>query len=239
MLLRKKAGPMKTVLITGTNRGLGLEFVRQYLDAGWKVIATVRDPAHPGGLGDLADAHHERLSILTLRADDTASRQALADVLQNTPLHLLINNAGVSGGWGELGKLDADRWQSVFNINCIAPVKLTELLLPNLRAAGEATVVMLSSKMGSMGDNSSGGSHIYRSSKAALNATARSLAIDLAPMKIKVAMLHPGWVRTDMGGPNGLIDAATSVSGMRKVIDGLTRKQAGTFIAYDGATLPW
>jgi NAD(P)-dependent dehydrogenase (short-subunit alcohol dehydrogenase family) len=239
MLLRKKAGPVKTVLITGTNRGLGLEFVRQYLDAGCKVIATVRDPAHPGGLSDLAGAHHERLSILTLSADDKASRQALADALQKTPIHLLINNAGVSGGWGELGQLDADRWESVFNINCIAPVKLTELLLPNLRAAGESTVVMLSSKMGSMGDNTSGGSHVYRSSKAALNATARSLAIDLAPMKIKVAILHPGWVRTDMGGPNGLIDAATSVSGMRKVIDGLTRKQAGTFIAYDGATLPW
>lgn len=239
MILRNKVGPMKTVLITGTNRGLGLEFVRQYLGAGWKVFATVRDLSQAGGLTDLASAHDGRLVLLPLLTDEAASRQALADALQNTPIHLLINNAGVSGGWGELGKLDADRWQSVFNINCIAPVKLTELLLPNLRAAGESTVVMLSSKMGSMGDNTSGGSHIYRSSKAALNATARSLAIDLAPMKIKVAILHPGWVRTDMGGPNGLIDAATSVSGMRKVIDGLTRKQAGTFIAYDGATLPW
>jgi NAD(P)-dependent dehydrogenase (short-subunit alcohol dehydrogenase family) len=232
--------PMKTVLITGTNRGLGLEFVRQYLKAGWRVVATVRDPGKATPLEALAGTCPDgRLTVLPLDAADAASRAVLADHLKAQPLDLLINNAGVSGGWGELGKLDESRWLDVFNINCVAPVKLTELLLPNLRAAGDSTVVMLSSKMGSMGDNTSGGSHIYRSSKAALNASARSLAIDLAPLKVKVAILHPGWVRTDMGGPNGLIDAETSVSGMRKVIAALSRKQAGTFIAYDGALIPW
>jgi NAD(P)-dependent dehydrogenase (short-subunit alcohol dehydrogenase family) len=239
MILRKQVGPMKSVLITGTNRGLGLEFVRQYLTNGWQVYATAREPSRHASLQEMAAASGGRLVLLPLRTDNPDSRQQLADALLNKPLHLLINNAGVSGGWGELGELSEQRWLEVFNINCVAPVKLTELLLPNLRAAGDATVVMLSSKMSSMGDNTSGGSHIYRSSKAALNATARSLAIDLAPMKIKVAILHPGWVRTDMGGPNGLIDPATSVTGMRKVIDGLTRKQAGTFIAYDGSAIPW
>lgn len=230
---------MKTVLVTGANRGLGLEFAKQYLEQGCRVIATVRDPGKADALQALHKRFGETLSIKTLDVGDAASRAQLADALSNHAIHLLINNAGVSGGWGELGKLDESAWLKVLHVNAIAPIKLTELLRANLAAAEDATVAFLSSKMGSMGDNTSGGSYLYRSSKAALNAAAKSLAIDLAREHVKVAILHPGWVRTDMGGPNGLIDAPVSVSGMRRVLAGLTREQAGQFIAYDGTVIPW
>lgn len=230
---------MKTVLVTGANRGLGLEFAHQYLEQGTRVIATVRDMAKATELQALGQQHGNRLTIKTLDVSDAASRKALAESISDQPIHLLINNAGVSGGWGELGKLDEATWLKVLHTNTIAPIKLTEILRSNLMAAEDATVAILSSKMGSMGDNTSGGSYIYRSSKAALNAAAKSLAIDLARDRIKVAILHPGWVRTDMGGPNGLIDAPVSVSGMRRVIAGLTKDQCGEFIAYDGTVIPW
>lgn len=230
---------MKTVLVTGANRGLGLEFTRQYLEQGVRVIATVREPAKATELQALGHQYENRLTIKTLDVSDAASRKAFAESITECPIHLLINNAGVSGGWGELGKLDEATWLQVLHTNTIAPIKLTELLRANLMAAEDATVAILSSKMGSMADNTSGGSYIYRSSKAALNAAAKSLAIDLARDHIKVAILHPGWVRTDMGGPHGLIDAPVSVSGMRRVLSGLTKDQAGEFIAYDGTVIPW
>lgn len=230
---------MKTVLVTGANRGLGFEFTKQYLEQGCRVIATVRDTGKAEALAPLTQRFGDKLAIRMLDVSDASSRQQLAASLDNQPIHVLINNAGVSGGWGELGKLDEALWLKVLQINAIAPIKLTELLRANLAAAEDATVVFLSSKMGSMADNTSGGSYVYRSSKAALNAAAKSLAIDLGREHIKVAILHPGWVRTDMGGPNGLIDAPVSVSGMRRVISGLARDQCGAFIAYDGTMIPW
>lgn len=230
---------MKTVLVTGANRGLGFEFVRQYLEAGQRVIATVRDPGKASALQSLVERFPATLTLHSLDVTDAQSRLQLARALDGQPLHLLINNAGVSGGWGELGRLDEATWLQVLHTNTIAPIKLVELLRANLVNAEAATVAILSSKMGSMSDNTSGGSYIYRSSKAALNAAAKSLAIDLVAENIKVAILHPGWVRTDMGGPNGLIDAPVSVSGMRRVLAGLTKDQCGQFIAFDGTVIPW
>ena len=230
---------MKTVLITGANRGLGLEFTRQYLDAGNRVIATARDLDKADALRALADTHAGQLSLHTLDVADAKSREQLSRDLKDQPIHILINNAGVHGGWGLLGKLDENSWLQTLHINSIAPIKLVEALRANLNYAESATVAIMSSKMGSMEDNTSGGSYIYRSSKAALNAAARSLAIDLLRENIKVVILHPGWVRTDMGGPNGLIDPPTSIAGLRKVIANLTREQCGTFIAYDGTVIPW
>lgn len=230
---------MKTVLVTGAGRGLGLEFAKQYLEQGNRVIATARDLAKYPALQALAKQFPELLTLHTLNVTDAQSRQQLARDLDGQPIHLLINNAGVSGGWGTLGKLDEAAWLQVLHTNAIAPIKIVEVLRDNLVNAEASTVAILSSKMGSMGDNTSGGSYIYRSSKAALNAAAKSLAIDLAGENIKVAILHPGWVRTDMGGPNGLIDAPVSVSGMRRVIAGLTKDQCGQFFAYDGTVIPW
>ncbi|HAG94931.1 MAG: short-chain dehydrogenase [Pseudomonadales bacterium] len=230
---------MKTVFITGANRGLGLEFSRQYLAAGNRVIATARNPEDSEGLQALKKEYGEHLSLYPLDVTDANSRAAVSDAVGDRVIHLLINNAGYYGANNPLGKLDEADWSKVFHVNCIGPVKMVALLRSNLGNAGSATVAMLSSKMGSMGDNTSGGSYVYRSSKAALNAATKSLAIDLAEEQIKVVALHPGWVLTDMGGPNALIDVAISVNGMRKVIEGLQTKQSGDFIAYDGTLVPW
>ena len=230
---------MKTVLITGTNRGLGLEFVKQYLEAGNRVLATARVPEESAELQALKQQYPNHLSLYELDVSSADSRKQFAKAIGDQPLHLLINNAGVHGGWGQLGKLDEDEWLKCLHINCIAPIKLVEILRANLVNAEHATVAILTSKMGSVSDNTSGGSYIYRSSKAALNAAAKSLSVDLAGEKIKVAILHPGWVRTDMGGPHGLIDTATSIGGMRRVLTNLTWDQSGTFIAYDGTVIPW
>ncbi|MAR92316.1 MAG: SDR family oxidoreductase [Pseudomonadota bacterium] len=230
---------MKTILITGTNRGLGLEFTRQYLQEGQRVIATARQPEAAAELQALRESYPDTLTLQALDVTDPESREALSEAVGDRVIHLLINNAGYYGASNELGKLDQDEWGKVFLINCIAPIKMVELLRSNLVNAGSATVALLSSKMGSIADNGSGGKYAYRSSKAALNAAAKSLAIDLATEQIKVVALHPGWVQTDMGGPNALIDAKTSITGMRKVIAGLKASQSGDFIGYDGTLIPW
>ena len=230
---------MKTVLITGTNRGLGLEFVKQYLEAGQRVIATARDPASSEELQALREQYPKQLSLYALDVASADSRKQFVNAIGDQPVHLLINNAGVHGGWGQLGKLDEEEWLRCLHINSISPIKMTEILRANLANAEQATVAFLSSKMGSIADNTSGGSYTYRSSKAALNAAAKSLAMDLKGEKIKVVMLHPGWVRTDMGGPNGLIDPPASIGGMRRVLANLSWDQCGSFIAYDGTVIPW
>jgi len=229
---------MKTVLITGASRGLGLEFTRQYLEQGCRVIACARNPDASQGLSKLKESE-ANLTVYPLDVTDSASRKALAAKVADQQIHLLINNAGYYGENNRLGHLSEAEWEKVFRTNVIAPIKMVEILRSNLVEAGSATVAILSSKMGSMSDNTSGGSYLYRSSKAALNAAGKSLAIDLAEEKIKVVLLHPGWVLTDMGGPNALIDATTSVQGMRRVIQGVTAESSGEFVAYDGTVIPW
>lgn len=229
---------MKTVVITGANRGLGLEFVRQYLAEGWQVVAGCRSPEAALELNKL----HEQgnLMVMPLDVAKQQSREIFCRAIGDMPVHLYINNAGVYGPTSTpLGQVDEDEWLDVLRINTIAPVKMVELLRQNLINAGLATVAILSSKMGSIDDNGSGGMYMYRSSKSGANAVVKSLAIDLEPDQIKVVSLHPGWVLTDMGGPNALIDSPTSISGMRRVIDNLTQDQSGSFIAYDGTMIPW
>jgi len=163
--------------------------------------------------------------------------KTLSASLAGQSIDLLINNAGYYGPKNAaLGCIDSDEWMRVLQINTIAPLKLVEALIPQLALCKHATVAMLSSKMGSMDDNHSGGSYIYRSSKAALNAITKSLAIDLG---IKAVALHPGWVKTDMGGTNALITTETAVSGLRQVIAQLTPENSGSFFAYDGTAIPW
>lgn len=230
---------MKTVLITGANRGIGLEFTKQYLDKGRRVFACARNLEQADELQQLKETAADQLTLVQLDVTDPQSRKQLSKTLGDQQLHLLINNAGYFGESNRLGQLDEEDWQRIFRVNVMAPIKLVEILRSNLAETGAATVAFLSSKMGSMKDNTSGGSYLYRSSKAALNAAGKSLAMDLAEEKIKVVLLHPGWVQTDMGGPNALIDTTTSVQGMCRVIEGLTSDQSGNFIAYDGTVVPW
>ncbi len=221
---------MPTVLITGANRGLGLEFTRQYAADGWKVIATCRNPI---GLGELATVPGE-IEVHGLEVTDHAQIERLATELADTKIDLLINNAGV------YGPLDADpdhdAWSQVMRVNAMAPLKIAQAFAPQVAGGMIATVT---SKMGSIAENSSGGTYIYRSSKAALNAVMVSLSHDLRADGIIVAVLHPGWVRTDMGGANGLIDAPESVAGMRRVLAGLSASDSGGFFNYDGSRVPW
>ena len=230
---------MATVLITGTNRGIGLEFTKQFLARGDSVIATCREPAAATELQALS-AEYDTLNILSLDVASTESMQAFVKQLDGVAIDVFINNAGVYGPSSvRFGEVDADVWASVLNVNAIAPIMLSQMLMPKLRAGKDKKMLYLSSKMGSIEDNGSGTGYIYRSSKAALNAVVKSLSIDLAPEGFTAAVLHPGWVLTDMGGANALIDTRTSVAGMLAVIDGLNVEQSGSFISYNGSSIPW
>jgi len=225
---------MPTVLITGANRGIGLEFTREYAAEGWRVHAACRDP---GAARELKAVKGD----VTVHAVDVAnddSVRALAASLKGEAIDLLINNAGILPR-DQLGKTDTEEWLRAFHTNSIAPIHVLEAFLPHLERGGQKTAVALTSKMGSIADNSSGGSYLYRSSKAALNAAMKSAAIDLRSRGIKVAVFHPGWVRTDMGGPSAMIDTKTSVAGLRKKIAALRPDDSGGFFNYDGTPLPW
>jgi NAD(P)-dependent dehydrogenase (short-subunit alcohol dehydrogenase family) len=229
---------MPTVLITGANRGLGLEFCRQYADKGWDVIACCRNPAQAGELRALG----QRCGSMQIEALDVAQFDQIdsfAKKLSDTGIDVLINNAGVYGGHQGFGQLDYEAWLNTLVINTQAPMKMAEAFLPQIKRGGKKLIVSISSLMGSISDNGSGGSVFYRSSKAALNAAMKSLSIDLRDQGIGVLIFHPGWVRTDMGGANGLIDSKTSVGGMCAVIDSFTLAQSGVFIKYDGKPMPW
>ncbi len=227
---------MATVLVTGASRGLGLEFCKQYAAEGWHVLACCR---HPEKAGKLAGIAHVR--VLPLDVSDFARIDRLALELKDTPIDVLINNAGVYGdnpGQG-FGQLDYVAWTRTLLINTQAPVKMAEAFLPHLQRGKLKRLVSISSQMASIADNSSGGSIVYRTSKAAMNAAMKSLAIEFKELGIGVFVLHPGWVKTDMGGPNALIDAETSVAGMRRVIAQATLQQSGSFLKYNGSVLPW
>ncbi|HSH73236.1 MAG TPA: SDR family oxidoreductase [Methylophilaceae bacterium] len=225
------------VLITGANRGLGLEFTKQYASDGWQVLACCRDPESARELNALA-ASMDNIKVLALDVGDFNQIDRLAQQLKGQSIDLLINNAGVypHGSWGQI---DYEDWAQAFKINAMAPLKIAEAFVEHVAISQLKKIVTLSSKMGSLDDNTSGGSYPYRTSKTAVNMVMKSLAIDLKPRGIASTILHPGWVQTDMGGPNGLINAEQSVSGLRKVIEQLTVANSGRFIAYDGNEIPW
>lgn len=222
---------MPTVLITGANRGIGLQLTKDYLADGWRVHACCRAPEKATALKALTgDLHLHRLDV----ANETEI-DGLAKSLAGVGLDVAINNAGVSGADDSS---DPAGWLQVLRVNSIAPLRVAEALKPNLEKA-KGRLANITSRMGSIGDNSSGGSYAYRSSKAALNAAMKSLAIDWHGNGVTVALFHPGWVRTDMGGPDALIDTATSAAGLRKKIAALTATDSGAFFNYDGKPIQW
>jgi len=230
----------ETILISGANRGIGLQFVRHYLAQGRQVIATCRNPQAAAALTELAKAAPDQLRLIALDICDPQSIALLADSLAGEPLGLLINNAGIYGPKGQpFAQLEASQWMQVMQTNAIAPLLVTQALLPMLLASRSKKVAFISSKMGSIADNGKGGSYLYRASKSALNAAVRSLALDYADSGLQVALLHPGWVKTDMGGSNALISATESVSGMAEIIANMTQAQSGCFYAFDGQEIPW
>jgi NAD(P)-dependent dehydrogenase (short-subunit alcohol dehydrogenase family) len=231
---------MSTLLITGANRGLGLEFTRQYAAAGWQVLACCRAPERADALLTLASSQPDQISVHALDVSDLNAIDILAQQLRDTPIDLIINNAGIyPDRHGGFGYTDYDAWMMAFLVNSMAPMKITEAFVSNLDRGAGKTVATISSKMGSLDDNTSGGCYLYRSSKTAVNMVVKSLSLDLASRGIRVVVLHPGWVQTDMGGPNALTTPEESVSGMRNVIDHLTKEDSGRFISFDGTNVPW
>jgi len=230
----------RTILITGSNRGLGLQMVKQSVKNGWRVYACCRHPSNADDLIKVASLTPGQVSVHVLDIAETAQIQALAYELRNTPIDWLINNAGVYGSMDhQFGNTDEADWLKTFQINTIGPMKVTEAFVANLESGSEKKIATLSSKMGSMEDNTSGGSYIYRSSKAALNAVVKSLSFDLKDKNITSLVMHPGWVRTDMGGANGEIDAQESVVKMFDTIERASLKDSGKFFDIDGSIIPW
>jgi NAD(P)-dependent dehydrogenase (short-subunit alcohol dehydrogenase family) len=241
---------VSTVLITGANRGLGLEFARQYAGDGWNVVACCRAPDKAKGLQALA-ALHPTLRIESLDVEAEASVKALANRLKDMAIDLLINNAGVFSGTGRrgvdaatgvdgqsFGTIDSEAWAKVLRINTIAPLMIAQNLAPQVARSKGGKIINITSRMGSLAEMGNG-DIAYRSSKAALNAAMRAITQNLQAQGIATANLHPGWVQTDMGGKSAPLSPEQSVSGMRRVIQRLSLKDTGQFLAYDGEIVPW
>ena len=224
----------KTVLITGANRGLGLEFARQYADAGWRVIGTARKPEKAKELADLG------VRLMQLDVADAASVAKLAADLDDQPIDLLINNAGMANRDGmSFETLSFEGIERVLQVNTIGPMRVTRALLPHLRLGKGKQIVHITSGLGSIEENTEGGFYGYRESKAALNMFNRSLAVNLKEEGFTCVVMSPGWVRTDMGGPQAKLSPEESITGMKKVIDGLSAEDTGTFQSWDGTIRAW
>ncbi|MEQ9489176.1 MAG: SDR family oxidoreductase [Alphaproteobacteria bacterium] len=220
---------MPTILITGANRGIGKALCDAYLADGWSVLAACRDPATaPQGA-----------TALTLDIGNEASIDTLVSSLEDKPIDILWNNAGIYADKGK--SLDENTfadWERSFRINTAGPIRLASLLRRNVADSGRKTMAFTTSNMGSIANNT-GGSYLYRTSKTALNMAVDCLTKELASEGIKTVMLHPGWVRTEMGGDSADIDTKASAGGMKNIVDKLPASQSGAFLNYDGKPLPW
>jgi len=220
-------------VVTGCNRGLGLEFTRQLARRGDRVIATARRPEEAEELNELG------LVVHPLDVRDTGSVRVFAAGLGEIPIDVVINNAGIGVASKPFEELDLDELAGIFEVNSFGALRVTRALLPHLRLGHRKVVANISSMMGSIGDNRSGEAYGYRGSKAALNMLTRSLAIDLRPEGFTCVVLHPGWVSTDMGGPEAPLTAVESARGLISVIDRLTIEKTGLFLDYAGQRVPW
>lgn len=230
---------MSTVLITGANRGLGLEFVRQYANKGWYVLAACRAPESANALNELAK-NNDNIEPLTLDVTKESDINGLADSLNGRPIDHLILNAGVLGDdCAKLGEMTQTKWLEVLTINTVAPALLIQALQDNVAASELKTIVGISTRVASLGDNSSGNMYSYRTSKAALNQILVSAAQNLHEKEVKTLAIHPGWVQTDMGGKDATFTAEQSVSGIINVASNLTLEESGSFRVFDGSSIEW
>lgn len=225
---------MPTVLVTGAGRGLGLELARQYAVDGWRVIATVRDVKKAKELVALGS----KVEIHPLEVTDFEAVAALGRELARDTIDVAIANAGVSLARAMTpGRIDETAWIDTFKVNAIAPLALAGAVLGPVERSEGKRLIAISSRLGSIGANDAGGQYAYRSSKAALNAAWRSFALD--HRGVIAVVLHPGWVKTDMGGAGAPVERKDSVAGMRRVIGKLTPADSGRFFDFQGAEIPW
>lgn len=232
---------MKRILVTGAGRGIGLELVRQFLARGDRVIATARKPGAATELNRLAFAHPGHLSVLPL---DLAKPHSVDELAREVPLvaesiDVLVNNAGVLPAGERFGALEARHLEEAFRVNAMGPVLLTQALAPLFTRSGDAKVMNVSSVLGSIAERDAFYTPSYSISKAALNMGTRLLAHALADQGVTVFAIHPGWVRTDMGGPKAEVDVADSARGLIAVLDRVGPDDAGRFLTFEGAELPW
>jgi NAD(P)-dependent dehydrogenase (short-subunit alcohol dehydrogenase family) len=234
-----------TVLVTGANRGIGLELARQYAARGWTVIATARNPAKATELQALAAQGGGKVRVEALDVMDFASIDALAARHAGQPVDILFNNAGITGGGAnqQFGKnMQWELFDSVHRTNVVGPLKMAEAFLPNLLAGRQKKISNVSSSQGSIGGTKNGTLYIYRSSKAALNMVMKNLANQLKGQGVAVALIDPGPVDTDMmkGLPKAMLRPATTAgSDLIRITDGLTLENTGTYWTFTGEVLPW
>lgn len=232
---------MPSILITGSNRGLGLEWARHYVTQGWQVYATCRAPEQAEELQRLAGLE-DNLSIHRLDVTRLEEIDKLSSELNGAALDILLNNAGVYyERWGKdrLGTIDYQSWQDTFQVNTQGPMRLSEALIDNIAASEKRLIVTISSHMGCIADITNPNDYAYRSSKTALNAVMKGLSLEVAQRKIGVLLLHPGWVRTRMGGKSAPLSVKESVTAMSKLVTQFHPRQSGHFLRYDGSELPW
>jgi NAD(P)-dependent dehydrogenase (short-subunit alcohol dehydrogenase family) len=239
---------MAQALVTGANRGIGLELVTQLLTRGDAVVATVRDRARAAALASLGEAFKDRLRILEMDVAVPESVRGALEPLASAGLavDLLINNAGVSlnpagrnDTGDEFGTLDAEKFLAVLRVNTLGPLLVAEAAAPLLGRAGRSLVANVSSQLGSIANTHGPARLSYKTSKAALNMISRILAHELAPRGVTVVAIHPGWVRTAMGGDGAPLSTRESVASMLNVLARLTPVDTGRYLNYDGADLPW
>lgn len=233
---------MTTILVTGANRGIGLEFVRQYTNGSAEVHACCRDPETASTLQGLASHAAGRVHVHRLDVTDPEALSALARELRDVTIDILLQVAGVFGpspARQSLDQMDYAAWADAFAVNAMAPLRGVQAFREHVARSDRGRIVTLTSGLGSITNNHNGWALAYRSSKAAANQVVRGIAPDLAEQGIVAVAMHPGWVRTAMGGPDAHLSPAESVQGMREVIEGLTAEHAGRFLRYTGEELPW
>jgi NAD(P)-dependent dehydrogenase (short-subunit alcohol dehydrogenase family) len=215
-------------------------FAKQYAVEGWRVIACCRKPEDAIALKKLAPSARDMVSVIAMDVADNDTVRNAALTLKDVVVDILINSAGIAGvPQQSTGKIDYASWARVLDVNTMGPLRVLEAFTDNLARSERRLVVTITSGMGSLADNTSGGSIAYRSSKAAVNMVMRSAAIDLAPRGITCVLINPGWVKTDMGGPDATLSPQQSVSAMRRLIETLGPNDSGKFYNYDGREYPW
>jgi len=239
---------MPSLLVTGANRGLGLELCRQYAEADWRVYACCRNPEAADQLRQLSDATNHRVSLHRMDVDDAEAVDAVARALEGQPIDILVNNAGIADSYGigvaegkddpDLKNYDMEGWLALLNTNVIGQGRVTGAFADQVAKSERKLIVMMASGLSSIANTWQGGRYAYRTSKAALNMLMRGVGAWLQPRGITVVSIAPGWTRTELGGPNAYNSVEDAVAGMRGVIDRLTLDDTGSYWNYDGKRLP-
>lgn len=231
----------ETILVTGANRGIGLALCRCFATGGWRVLACCREPQKADALRALALEFGDGVKIFELDVTDPDRIRSLAEALREETIDILFNNAGVAGPKGRqgFGDVPVAEWLDVLHVNTIAPLKVAEAFVAQVAASRRKIIANMGTMLGSIADNASGGLYCYRTSKAALHMVTKGLAVDLADRGVTAVVLHPGWVRTDLGGPQAPTKPEASAAGLYRVLLGLSREDSGRFLSFEGEELPW